>query len=192
MTHPAPHHRAPRRPWLALIAGWLLIGLVGCATTPPPSAPPTSSPAASPAASHAPSASGGGGCPVAEQTGVLRSNTLIDLAITSDGVSDLVTFRFGDIAPGPTGGTGRLKAIQPPILDGGSGLPVEVAGSHFVEIHFDGMLIVDETGDPVFTGQTSVKPGMLALKQVEMTEAFEGVIQLRPRLRRQRLRCAGR
>ncbi|MBF8289983.1 MAG: hypothetical protein HW391_951 [Chloroflexi bacterium] len=172
MTTPNPRRTSARGRWPALVAGSLVIVLIGCATTPSPFAP---SPPAWPTASPAPSPSAGGGCPVKEQTGALRSNTLIDLAITSDGVSDLVTFRFGDVAPGPTGGAGRLSAVRPPILEGGSGLPVEVVGSHFVEVHFDGMLIANEAGEAVFVGPTSAKPSMLALRQVEMTEAFEGV-----------------
>jgi hypothetical protein len=135
-----------------------------CSTAPLPHTP-----------TPAPSASGGGGCPVAEQTGVLRSNTLIDMAVSSDGVSDSVTFQLGELAPGPTGSAGRLKAVDPPFTEGASGLPVEVMGTHFVELHFDGMLIVDEAGTVLYTGETSVKPGLPALRQVEMTEAFEGV-----------------
>ena len=44
-----------------------------------------------------------------------------------------------------------------------------------MELHLDGMLIADEAGNAVYQGETSVKPDLLALRQVEMTEAFEGV-----------------
>ena len=37
------------------------------------------------------------------------------------------------------------------------------------------MLIADEVGGVMYVGETSVKLDMLALEQVEMTEAFEGV-----------------
>lgn len=60
-------------------------------------------------------------------------------------------------------------------MQGGSGQPVEVAGTHFVEFHLDGMLIADEVGGALYQGETSLKPNMVALAQVEMTEAFEGV-----------------
>jgi hypothetical protein len=138
--------------------------------TPSPSPSPSPS---TPAATITPPASGG--CPVAEQTGILRSNTLIGLVIGSSALADRIVFQLGDAAPEPTGGTGRLKAVEPPFAEGASGLPVEVEGTWFVEFHLDGMLIADEAGDPVYRGETSVKPDLLALKHVEMTEAFEGV-----------------
>lgn len=163
----------PRRtlPLALLLAG---AALAGCATTSPSRS--VAGPAATPAGS-APrsSATSGGGCPVAEQTGLLRSNTLIDLEVGTDGLADLVTLAFGDPAPGPAGGTGRLRAVEPPFVEGGSGEPVDVLGAHHVELHLDGMLIADETGNATYRGETSITPNMLALRQVEMTEAFEGV-----------------
>lgn len=165
MTSPS---RAAVRFRTTLLALLSVVALAGCATTgsPPPSAPAPAS-AATPAAS--------GGCPIAGQTGILRANTLIGMEIGSSALADQIVFQLGDLAPGPTGGTGRLKAVQPPFSQGASGLPVEVEGAWFVEFHLDGMLIVDEAGDPVYRGETSVKPDLPALKQVEMTEAFEGV-----------------
>lgn len=97
------------------------------------------------------------------------------MAIGSDGLSDRVAFRLGDPALEPSGSTGRLRAVRPPFAQGGSGLPVEIEGTRFVELRLDGMLLADETGNPTFAGEASVKPGLLALRQVEMTEAFEGV-----------------
>jgi len=93
-------------------------------------------------------------------------------------LADRIVFGLGEPAPEPTGGTGRLKAVEPPFAQGGSGLPVEVEGTWFVEFHLDGMLIADESGNPVFRGETSLKPGLPALRQVEMTEAFEGIYNL--------------
>jgi hypothetical protein len=152
---------------VALAAVFGAAALAGCATTPSPGpAHPTGSPVAT---------AGGGGCPVVERTGDLRSNTLIDMRLSSDGLVDRITFQLGDIAPGPTGSTGRLRAVEPPFAQGASGLPVEVAGTHFVELHLDGMLIADDSGNAVYRGETSVKPALLAVRQVEMTEAFEGV-----------------
>jgi hypothetical protein len=152
-----------RRVLAALLA---VAGFAGCTTSvsPAPSAVATT---ATPAA--------GGGCPVAEQTGILRSNTLIGMEIGSSPLADRIVFQLGDAAPFPTGGTGRLQAVEPPFSQGGSGLPVEVEGTWFVALHLDGMLIADEAGNGVYEGETSVKPDLLALRQVEMTEAFEGV-----------------
>ncbi len=105
----------------------------------------------------------------------MRTNTLVDVQITSDGLSDRVTFTLGEPASEPTGSTGRLQAVEPPSAQGGSGLPVSVAGTRFVELHLDGMAITDDPGVPTYVGPSSVKPEMLALRHVQMTEAFEGV-----------------
>jgi len=151
--------------------------LTACTTTPTPSTSAPSAPAATVPGATVPGASStpGEGCAVPEQTGILRSNTLLTLSISSDGLSDAVAFRLGEIAPGPTGSSGRLQAVRPPFVQGGSGLPVGILGEHFVEIHFEGMLLADETGKPTYLGQSSARPDMLAVEQVEMTEAFEGV-----------------
>lgn len=157
-------------------AAILALVAVGCTANPSPSAVPTGGQGPTPPTSASPLATGADtGCVVVPQTGLLRSNTLIDLAVDSDGVSDRITLTFGPVAAGPTGGMGRLSAAVPPFTAAGSGLPVDVLGTHFVELHLDGMLIVDEAGDPFFKGPTSVKPDMLALKDIEETDAFEGV-----------------
>ena len=160
---------------LARLATFLIVAaLAGCTSTSTPS--PTVGPTATPPKSQAaPSATVNGPCAATEQTGIPGSNTLIDLTIATDGVADRLVFHFGTQALDPTGSTFRLLAGQPPFVQGGSGQPVEVAGTHFVEFHLDGMLIADEVGGALYQGETSVNPDMLALKQVEMTEAFEGV-----------------
>lgn len=148
--------------------------IVACSPTPVPTgAPGTSSPTASDGAS--PTTGNDAGCVVPPQSGLLRSNTLIDMTVDSDGASDRVTFVFGPIEPGPTGGTGRLTVATAPFSQGGSGLPVEVLGAHHVQLHLDGMLIVDGAGNALYAGPTSLKPGMIALKAVEETDGFEGV-----------------
>lgn len=165
---------------LAGLAAIVVVMVAACASNAVPSTTPTTAQGTTFPASPAPTATVGssptdGGCVVAPQSGLLRSNTLIDLVVDSDGGSDRVTFMFGPVAPGPTGGTGRLTAATPPFSHGGSGLPVDVLGAHHVELHLDGMLIVDEAGNDVFNGPTSLKPGMIALKDVEETDGFEGV-----------------
>ncbi|MEO8469855.1 MAG: hypothetical protein ABI573_09330 [Chloroflexota bacterium] len=163
------------------IAGMAVVmSVVGCASTVIPSSDPTTAPGTTFTSSPGPTSSVGssptdGGCVVAPQSGLLRSNTLIDLVVDSDGASDRIAFKFGPVAPGPTGGTGRLTAATPPFSQGASGLPVDVLGTHHVELHLDGMLVVDEAGNGVFKGPTSLKPAMIALKDVEETDGFEGV-----------------
>jgi len=168
------HRSVGSRAW-ALAAIPMVISIMGCAATPSPpasGAQPTETP---PVGSSGPTGTAGGGCAVVEQSGILRSNTLIDMTISSDGLSDRITFQLGEPAPEPTGSTGRLRAVEPPFAEGGSGLPVEVEGSRFVELRLEGMLLADENGNAMYLGETSVKPEMLALRQVEMTESFEGV-----------------
>lgn len=174
---------------IALAGAVALVALVvaTCAPNPVPTGVPhtpdatssagaTSSATVSPTtASPTTSATTDAGCVVAPQSGLLRLNTLLDMTADSDGASDRVTFTFGPIAPGPTGGMGRLTAATPPFSQGGSGLPVEVLGTHHVMLHLDGMLIVDANGKEVYAGPTSLKPGMIALKAIEETDGFEGV-----------------
>ena len=152
----------------------VVAALAGCTSTSTPS--PTSGPTSTPPESQAaPSATMTGPCALTEQTGIPGSNTLIDLTIETDGVADRLVFQLGAQAPDPTGSTFRLLAGQPPFVQGGSGQPIEVAGTYFVEFHLDGMLIADEVGGALYQGETSLKPDMVALRQLEMTEAFQGV-----------------
>ena len=167
------------RPQVAALAGAVaVVSLVvaTCAPSPvPTSVPHTPDNTTSADASPTTAGTTDTGCVVAPQSGLLRSNTLLGMTADSDGASDRVTFTFGSIAPGPTGGMGRLTATTPPFSQGGSGLPVDVLGAHHVELHLDGMLIVDEAGNDVFKGPASLKPSMIALKDVEETDGFEGV-----------------
>ena len=157
------------------LATLVVVLVAACAPVAPSTAPGTTLASSPGPTSTVGSSPTDGGCVVAPQSGLLRSNTLIDLVVNSDGASDRVTFVFGSVAPGPTGGSGRLTAATPPFSQGGSGLPVDVLGAHHVELHLDGMLIVDEAGNDVFKGPTSLRPGMIALKDVEETDGFEGV-----------------
>ncbi|MEO7665303.1 MAG: hypothetical protein ABIV26_09270 [Candidatus Limnocylindrales bacterium] len=123
-----------------------------------------------------PVATGSSGCPVSPQTGALHSNTLVGFETSSDGLSDVITFSLGEPASNPAGGgTGSLAAAEPPFTAGGSGAEVAVLGARHVELKLTGMAITDDDGNPTYVGGTSVKPNMLALKQVEELEAFEGV-----------------
>jgi hypothetical protein len=151
---------------VVLVALLVVVGLAGCATA-GSQLPSTPASTATPAVD--------GACPLVEQSGILRSNTLSGMEVSTSGLADRIVFQLGDPAPGPLGGRGRLRAVTPPFFQGASGLPVEVEGTWFVELHLDGMLIADEAGNAVFRGETSVQPNLLAVKQVEMTEAFEGV-----------------
>ena len=155
------------------VAILVVILAAGCAATVTPTPGGSGLPSDSPVAT--PTDSTSAACLVVPQSGLLRSNTLVGMAVDSDGAFDRTTFTFGPNAAGPTGGTGRLTAGTPPFVQGGSGLPVTVLGSHFVELHLDGMLITDDAGNEVYQGPTSLRPDMIAIKDIEETDGFEGV-----------------
>ncbi len=161
-----------REPVIRLVGKALAVALfvAGCTSIVPPTPAGSSRPTAS-----AGDTGSGGACQVVAQGGLLRSNTLTGTALDSDGVSDRITFTFGPTAPGPTGSSGRLTVVTPPFTQAGSGLPVTVLGSRFVELHLDGMLMVDDAGNQVYQGETSLRPDMIAIKSIEETDGFEGV-----------------
>jgi hypothetical protein len=175
-TMTAPSLDAPRRRRADGLVPCCLAVVAALAACTAPTVSPSASPTGPEPTGPAPTTTLAGGCPVAEQTGALRSNTLVDLDLSSDGLSDTVVLTLGEPASNPTGsGTGLLKAGVPPFLSGGSGEEVEVLGEHFVEVRLSSMAITDDNGVPTYEGPSSLKPDMLAVKQVELTEAFEGV-----------------
>ena len=116
-----------------------------------------------------------GGCPVAEQSGPLFTNTLVDVEVDSDGLTDRVTFTLGEPASMIVNPTGTLRAIEPPFFEDGSGFEVDVLGQHHLELRMDPMSMFDDAGEPTFIGEGTHKPDMLSLKQVELTGAFEAI-----------------
>ena len=104
------------------------------------------------------------GGPVAEQTG---------LAV--DALSFTFLRRPRDGSSFQPSGTGRLRTVQTPFTHAGSGQPVSVASTQFVELHLAGMLLTDAAGVPIYVGLASAQPDMVALRQVEQTDASEGV-----------------
>jgi hypothetical protein len=144
--------------WLALTAG-------GCAPT-----NATGTPSASASASSS-------ACAVTAQTGLLPSDRLVDLAISSTPTQDLVTFVFAASSPGPAGPPrGSLDAAQPPFTRAGSGQPIELVGEHAVQVRFTGMTIASETGESVYRGPDDPKPNLPALREAIQYDASEGVI----------------
>jgi len=112
---------------------------------------------------------------VVEQSGPLFSNTLVDVGVDSDGLTDRVTFTLGEPASMIRNPVGSLRAAEPPFIEDGSGEEVEVLGQHHLELRLDPMSMFDDAGQPTFIGEGTIKPNMLTLKQVELTGAFEGV-----------------
>jgi hypothetical protein len=169
--------------------------LAACASTPSPSASPGASspptPTASPAigspsavASASPVASAPvppvgspAACTVETQTGLLPSDRLVDLAITSTATHDVVTFVFEPSLPGPAGAArGTLEAAQPPFSFAGSGQSIELRGQHAVQLRFSGMTIANESGEATYHGPTEAKPALTTLREAIQYDASEGII----------------
>jgi hypothetical protein len=159
-------HRRPRS--LTLVVVFVTLAVAACAPVPSrlPSVPPSPTPGATP---------GGPGCPVSEQSGPLFTNTLVDVAVDSDGFTDRVTFTLGEPASMILNPTGTLRPVEPPFFEDGSGEEVEVLGDHHLELRMDPMSMFDDAGAPTFIGEGTIKPNLLTLKQVELTGAFEAV-----------------
>jgi len=89
-----------------------------------------------------------------------------------------VTFVFGEpSSPSPPQGAsdGLLEAAEPPFVEGGSGLPLDVDGDHVAFIRFRGMTLYDDAGVGTYDGPLRLPVGGEALRAVVNAEAFEGV-----------------
>jgi len=148
----------------------LVVG--GCAAAPSPLAAPSAADVPSaPATAPVPD-----GCVIPTQTGVLPSDRLVDADVTTVGGSDRIAFRFGAPSDEIAESRGTLRRVDPPFFEGGSGARVAVAGSRFIEIRFDGLLIVGDDGVPIFQGERDRRLGMPAITEVAVVDEFEGVM----------------
>jgi hypothetical protein len=163
---------------VAASAAVLLVVLAGCSFLPstspgatgPASLPPSSaSAAASPMPSGSPAVSA---CPVAPTSGRLTSDRLVGVVVDPAGM--WVRFQFGP-STGPAG-QGRLELATPPFDQTASGEAIEVVGERVVRIHFDGLLLFDELGNPTYGGPDRIRPAVGPIRDVVVEEAFEGVM----------------
>ena len=116
-------------------------------------------------------------CPVTRQTGLLPSDRLVDLAISSTPTDDLLTFVFAASPPGPGGPPrGTLDAASPPFSFAGSGQQFALLGQHAVQLRFSGMTIADESGQATYHGPADAKPGLPALREAIQYDASEGIV----------------
>jgi len=105
---------------------------------------------------------------------VLPSDTVTEIRIESTPTADLVTFVLGERSSAPTKPTGKLSAIEPPFSQAASGEAVDVPGAHHVEIRLEGIMFVDDAGNPTYTGEYRYDPGLPALKALVNVDASEG------------------
>ena len=145
------------------------------ATTPSASAGAIASGGAS---GSPPAASPVGPCPVARHTVTAPSDRLVDVAVSSGGSSDVVSFVFGPPSlEGPPGSpTGTLSAAKPPYTRAGSGSTLKVAGSRVARIVFNRLSTVNDVGEPTYGGRTDIKTTSTALREVVLFDDSEGVM----------------
>lgn len=159
----------------------LALAVVGCgpaggsSPSPSASAVPSPSPSASalssPSALPSPSAST---CPPLAAPRV-PSDRLVGATLERGASADRFILEFGprrgSVEPSVT-----LSPVSPPFSMGGSGLPVEVAGSRFLQLRLDGMTIYDDLGRPTFTGAPDQKLEGGPIRQAVLVDDFEGVV----------------
>ncbi len=119
-------------------------------------------------------------CQIAPQTGLLPSDRVTDVVVSTSATADLVTFRFGNPSlPVPPQGSskGSLEAAIAPYTHAASGLPIDVTGEHVAIIRFTGMSIVNDVGEPTYDGPMDFRPQFLpALRTVVNYDMSEGVV----------------
>ena len=178
--------RLPRRTVTLALSGAMAIVLGGCATTPVPSARPsqvgtlTSALPASAAASPSPAGSAAGSaaaCPVTTQAGLLPSDRLVNVSVSSTPTHDVLTFAFQPSTPGPGGPPrGTPEAADPPFSFAGSGESVAMLGQHVIQVRFTAMTLASESGTATYQGPTEFEPQLPALREAIQYDASEGIV----------------
>lgn len=138
-----------------------------------PSEAPTATPTATTVATPSPSAEA---CVVQPQEGLLPSDRVVSVEVATSPEADFVTFVFepGSLTPaGPP--RGDLTVAEPPFTFGSSGLPIDLAGDHALQVRFSGMSLSNDVGEPTFTGDPDITVDYPALKQAIMYDESEGI-----------------
>lgn len=142
-----------------------------------PSASASEAPSATPTATAAPTpAPSAEACAVEPQEGLLPSDRVVAVEVATSPEADFVTFVFeaGSLTPaGPP--RGELTVAEPPFTFGPSGLPIDLAGDHALQVRFSGMSLSNDVGEPTFTGDPDITVDYPALKQAIMYDESEGI-----------------
>jgi hypothetical protein len=115
-------------------------------------------------------------CPIERIDGDLASDRLESVRLLPASDADQVLFVFGSPSSpaGVASGTGLLEAAEPPFVQDGSGLPLDVIGERFARVRFDGLLLYDESGVPTNPTESPIL-GAGTIRSVVREGAFEGV-----------------
>ena len=143
-----------------------------------PSATPnaTSSPGSTPAPTVAPSTAA---CATLPQTVQMPSDRVTDIEVLGLPGRDVVRFTFGNGSLTPVGPpSGSLESAAPPFTHAASGLPIDLAGDHAAQVVFKGMSIMNDVGQPTFTGERQIKvtDASRSLREVILFDESEGQI----------------
>ncbi|MEE9197071.1 MAG: hypothetical protein V3U45_02915 [bacterium] len=139
------------------------------APTAPVATPSPTSP--TPTASPTPAPFDGTRGPV-EKLGSDPVALLTDVRTGRHPTFDRIVFEFQDNVPGY-----RIEYVEPPILQDASGLPVEIAGSAFLQVRFNPAAAHDPfTGQLTYTGPREIADGLPALVEAEQTGDFEAYV----------------
>jgi hypothetical protein len=142
---------------------------------PSPSASASDLPSASPSAAPTPSPSAEA-CTVTPETGLIASDRVVSVEVSTSSTVDFVTFVFDDGSLSPAGPPrGDLTVAEPPFTYASSGLPIELAGDHALQVRFSGMSLSNDVGEPTFTGDPDISVDYPALKQAIMYDESEGI-----------------
>jgi hypothetical protein len=113
------------------------------------------------------------------QTGIVPSDRLTAIKVLGLPGRDVVRFEFGTGSLTPAGPpTGSLDVASPPFTEGASGLPIDLAGQHALQVIFRNMSIVNDVGQPTFTGERQVRvaDASRSLRDVIIFDESEGQI----------------
>ncbi len=136
--------------------------------SPTPSATPSpTTPSASPSAVA---------CVVQPQDGLLPSDRVVSVEVSTSADVDFVTFVFDDGSLSPAGPPrGELTTAEPPFTYGPSGLPIDLDGDQALQVRFSGMSLSNDVGELTFGGKRDSKVDYPALKQAIMYDESEGI-----------------
>jgi hypothetical protein len=83
---------------------------------------------------------------------------------------DRVVFDFRDNLPGY-----RVEYVEQ-ITQDGTGEPVEIDGSAFLNVRFNTAQAHDDSGNSTYTGPREITPGLESISEMEMAGDFEGYV----------------